>query len=94
MLAINGIGTQEYDNALIQLNNIMADIELVQAQISKTEIRAPFSGIVGLKSVSNGAYVSPTTTIATLQQIDPLKIDFTVPEKYFSSVGKNDMIKD
>lgn len=93
LLAINGIGQQEYDNALIQLNNILADIELVEAQISKTEIRAPFSGVVGLKSVSNGAYVSPTTSIATLQQIDPLKIDFTVPEKYFSSIKKNDVIK-
>ncbi|MES2621381.1 MAG: efflux RND transporter periplasmic adaptor subunit [Bacteroidota bacterium] len=93
LLAINGIGQQEYDNVLIQFNNILADIELVEAQISKTEIRAPFSGVVGLKSVSNGAYVSPTTSIATLQQIDPLKIDFTVPEKYFSSIKKNDAIK-
>lgn len=93
LLAINGIGAQEYDNALIQFNNIVADMELVQAQLSKTEIRAPFSGMVGLKSVSNGAYVSPATSIATLQQIDPLKIDFTVPEKYFSSIRKNDVIK-
>jgi membrane fusion protein (multidrug efflux system) len=93
LLTINGIGQQEYDNATTQLNNIKADIDLTQAQISKTEIRAPFSGVVGLKNVSNGAYVSPTTSIATLQQIDPLKVDFTVPEKYFSSLTKGDVIK-
>jgi membrane fusion protein, multidrug efflux system len=92
LLAINGIGAQEYDNALIQFNNIIADMELVQTQISKTEIRAPFSGVIGLKSVSNGAYVSPATAIARLQQIDPLKIDFTIPQKYFSSIRKNDQV--
>ena len=93
LLAINGIGQQEYDNAVTQINNINADIDLTQAQISKTEVRAPFNGVVGLKNVSIGAYVSPTTSIATLQQIDPLKIDFTVPEKYSSSLGKGDAIK-
>ena len=93
LLAINGIGQQEYDNAVTQLNNIKADIELTQAQISKTEVRAPFNGVVGLKNVSIGAYVSPTTSIATLQQIDPLKVDFTVPEKYSSSLAKGDVIK-
>ncbi len=93
LLAINGVGQQEYDNAVTQLNNIDADIDLTQAQISKTEIRAPFNGVVGLKNVSNGAYVSSAITIATLQQVDQLKIDFTVPEKYFSSLNKNDLLK-
>lgn len=93
LLAINGIGQQEFDNAATQLNNIKADIELTQAQISKTEVRAPFNGVVGLKNVSIGAYVSPSTPIATLQQIDPIKIDFTVPEKYSSSLGKGDVVK-
>ncbi|MCW5906785.1 MAG: efflux RND transporter periplasmic adaptor subunit [Chitinophagales bacterium] len=93
LLAANGIGQQEYDNALIQLNNIKADIEQTQAQISKTEIRAPFSGVVGLRYVSNGAYVTPSTLIATLQQIDVLKIDFTVPEKYASVLAKSDAVK-
>lgn len=93
LLAINGVGQQEYDNALIQLNNIKADIELLQAQISKTEIRAPFDGIIGLKNVSIGAFVTPSTAIAALQQINPLKVDFSVPEKYSSSINKGDNIK-
>ncbi len=93
LLSINGVGQQEYDNALIQLNNIKADIEQLQAQISKTEIRAPFSGVVGLRNVSNGAYITPATLVATLQQVDPLKMDFTVPEKYASSLSKGDVVK-
>ncbi len=93
LLAINGVGQQEYDNALIQLNNIKADIELMQANISKTEVRAPFDGVVGLKNVSEGAYVSPATAIATFQQVNPLKLDFTIPEKYFSSLHKGDVVK-
>ncbi len=93
LLAINGIGQQEYDNAVTQLNNILADIDLIQAQISKTEVRAPFNGVIGLKSVSNGAFVTSATPIATIQQIDPIKIDFTVPEKYFSAISKNDLVK-
>jgi membrane fusion protein, multidrug efflux system len=93
LLAANGIGQQEYDNAAIQLSNIQADIEQVQAQITKTEIRAPFSGVVGLRNVSSGAYITPATMIATLQQIDPLKLDFTVPEKYSALIGKGDGVK-
>jgi membrane fusion protein (multidrug efflux system) len=93
LLTINGVGQQEYDNALTQLNNIVADIEILEAQISKTEIRAPFNGIVGLRHVSNGAYITPATVMASLQQIDPLKIDFTIPEKYSATVNKGDVIQ-
>lgn len=93
LLAINGIGQGEYDVAATQLSGILADMEYTRAQISKTEIRAPFNGVVGLKSVSLGAYVSPTIPIATLQQIDQLKVDFTIPEKYSSTVAKGDALK-
>lgn len=93
LLAANGIGQQEYDNALTQLNNIEADIEYTQAQISKTEIRAPFDGVVGLKSISPGAYVTPATAVASFQQVNSLKLDFTVPERYMNSIKKGDVVK-
>jgi membrane fusion protein (multidrug efflux system) len=67
-------------------------MEYTKAQISKTEIRSPFSGVIGLRNVSLGAYVSPNMVIATLQQIDPLKIDFTIPEKYSALVSSGDGI--
>jgi membrane fusion protein, multidrug efflux system len=73
---------EEYDTALAELNVQDADIELTRAQIAKTEIRAPFDGIVGLRYVSDGAFITAATRVATLQRLDRLKIDFTLPEKY------------
>lgn len=93
LLAVNGIGQQDYDNAALQLDNINADIQITQAAINKTEIRAPFNGVIGLKNVSLGAVISPATTIATLQQINPLKVDFTVPEKYSEAINVGDKVK-
>jgi membrane fusion protein (multidrug efflux system) len=72
----------DYDTALSDMNVQDAEIALVQAQIEKTEIRAPFDGVVGLRYVSTGAYVNATTRIATVQRLDRLKIDFALPEKY------------
>lgn len=72
----------DYDTALSDVNVQEAEIALIQAQIAKTEIHAPFDGIAGLRFVSTGAYVNATTRIATLQSLDKLKIDFSVPEKY------------
>lgn len=93
LLAINGIGQQDYDASLLQLNNIKADIEITKAQIEKTEIRAPFSGKLGLKQISIGAYVTPATIIASLQQVDILKLDFFIPEKYSSQIKKGATVK-
>ncbi len=82
LLSVNGASKQEYDNALGQVTNYKADLDILKVQLSKTEIRAPFSGKLGLKSVSIGAYISPATLITTLQQLNPLKLEFSVPEKY------------
>lgn len=73
---------EEYDQALNELNVQDAEIELTEAQIAKTEIRAPFDGVVGLRYVSEGSYVNAATRIATLQRLDRLKVDFSIPEKY------------
>jgi membrane fusion protein (multidrug efflux system) len=77
---------EEYDTALNELNVQEAEIELTEAQIAKTEIRAPFDGVVGLRYVSEGAFVNAATRIATLQRLDRLKVDFSVPEKYATRV--------
>lgn len=62
-----------------EYEKLMADIDLVKANILQTELRAPFDGIIGLRSVSEGAYVSPTTVITKLTKISPLKIEFSIP---------------
>ena len=86
LLDVNGLNRAEYDQALIQLNNIQADIDYTKALIRKTEIRAPFSGTVGLRTVSKGAYVGPQDILATMQQTGILKIDFVLPEAYASHI--------
>jgi len=91
LLKIQGISQQEVDLSELQVNNIKADIELVRVSISKTEIRAPYAGRLGLRNVSLGAYVTPANLLTTLRQVNRLKLDFTVPEKYGNlfSKGKN-----
>lgn len=82
LLDIQGINRADYDVALNQVNTLKADIGIIQADIAKTIVRSPFSGIVGLRQVSNGAYVSPATVLASLQQMGKIRIDFTLPENY------------
>jgi membrane fusion protein (multidrug efflux system) len=72
----------DHDEAVNTVNVRRADVELTDAQIAKTEIRAPFDGIAGLRYVSEGSFVNAASQIATLQRIDTLKVDFAVPEKY------------
>jgi len=88
LLKINGISQQEYDLSELSVNNLKADIELVKVNISKTEIRAPFNGRLGLRNISDGAYISPTTVITKISQVNKLKLQFTVPEKYGSVVQR------
>jgi len=86
LLAEHVVTQQDYDTALGDVNVQKANVDLYSAQIEKTEVRAPFDGVVGLRYVSNGAYVSASTQIATLQRLDKLKVDFAVPEKYSGRV--------
>ncbi len=81
-----GISQEDYELALNEVNVLRSEIEVIEAQIAKTEIHAPFSGAIGLRYVSEGAFISPQTRIATLQDLDPIKIDFAVPEKYMGRV--------
>ncbi|MCB0538369.1 MAG: efflux RND transporter periplasmic adaptor subunit [Ignavibacteriales bacterium] len=84
---------QDYDFALNELNSIRADIEFTNAQIAKTEIHAPFDGIIGLRSVSIGSYITPQIPVANLQSINPIKIDFAIPQKYYSEVKEGKEIE-
>ena len=86
LLKIQGISQQEYDLSLLQVSNLKADIDIVREAVRKTEIRAPFSGKLGLKNISDGAYVTSATVITTISQVNLLKIQFNVPEKYGSQL--------
>jgi membrane fusion protein (multidrug efflux system) len=90
LLEAKGINQSDYDISLQQVNSLKADIAYTQSLIDKTVIKAPFAGQMGLKQVSLGAYISTATTIVSLQKVDQLKIDFTLPEIYqnYIKVGK------
>jgi len=92
LLKINGVSQQEYDLIVLQSNNIKADMDIVRSNIMRTEIKAPFSGTLGLKMVSPGAYVSPQTVIATIRQNSQLKLDFTLPEKFTSQLKPGQLV--
>jgi len=80
------ISKEEYDMAVNKVNTLSADKEFLQVQLEKTTIRAPFSGRMGLKNISEGAYITPNVVISKLVQTNPVKLDFSVPEKYASKI--------
>lgn len=92
LLKIQGISRQDYDLAVLNANNIRADIEIIRTNIAKTVVRSPFSGKLGLKEISVGAYVTPQVIIAVIKKTSDLKLDFSVPEKYISQVKNGTML--
>ena len=86
LLKIGGISQADYDVSILNVSTVRADIQVMQANIAKTVIRAPFSGKMGFKNISIGAYVTPSTVVTTIRQINKLKLEFSIPEKYTSLV--------
>jgi len=93
LLAVGGINQSDYDAAVNNVNSLKADMAYTQTLIDKTIVRAPFDGTLGLRQVSQGAYVSPSTIIATLQQLNKLRIDFTIPEEYANLVKVGNVVE-
>jgi len=86
LLRKNATSQQEYDVARNRLESAQAELREVEVLIARTEIRAPFAGRVGLRRVSVGAWITPGTPLTSLQDIQRLKLDFTLPERYLSAV--------
>jgi membrane fusion protein (multidrug efflux system) len=86
LLEKDAISRESYDQVATELQAIEADLLLVKARISETELRAPFDGMVGLRLLSEGSYATPATKIVRLVKISPLKIEFSIPERYASEV--------
>ena len=83
---IGGISKQDYDITKLNVSNIRADLDIINTSIARTVIRAPFTGKLGFKGVSTGAFVTPASVITTIQKTSGLRIDFNVPEKYISQL--------
>lgn len=86
LLEKDAISQESYDQIVTELQVLEADIALVEARIAETELRAPFDGIVGLRYLSEGSFVSPNTKIARLVKNRPLKIEFSVAERYSGQI--------
>ncbi|MBN2485698.1 MAG: efflux RND transporter periplasmic adaptor subunit [Bacteroidales bacterium] len=82
LLDRDAISQESYDQVATELQSLEADILLVEARISETELRAPFDGIVGLRMISEGAFATTQTKIVRLIKISPLKVEFSIPERY------------
>jgi membrane fusion protein (multidrug efflux system) len=86
LLGNRGISPADYEQAEANLHVAQAEVQLIEAQIEKTRIRAPFDGVAGLRRVSIGTYLQPGAVICSFQDISALKIDFTLPERYLGLV--------
>jgi len=86
LMKVSGLSQQDYDQTVLQIHSMKADIDVLQTQINKTEVRAPFDGVIGLRNVSVGAIVSPATSLTTIRTVNKLKLDFSVPEQYSSEL--------
>lgn len=92
LVKIGGISKQDYDLSVLQVSNLRADLDIINTALDKTVIRAPFSGKLGLKEISLGAYVTPQSVISSIQKTSDLKIDFNVPEKYTTQIKKGQYV--
>lgn len=89
LLQKEAISQEEYDIASADFRTAQSQSQLIKAQIAKTSVRAPFSGKIGLRYISPGTYITPTTLVAKLVSTNPLKITFSIPEKYASDIKLN-----
>ncbi len=88
-----GVSLQEYEIARAEADQVLAEIALLEVQISKRSVRAPFDGVLGLRQVSEGAYLSPGAPVVRLVSANPIHISFSVPERYSSVVQKGTTVR-
>ncbi len=83
-----GVSLQEYEIAVAEVEKVKAELSLVDAQLEKRMVRAPFSGRLGLRLVSEGSYIAPGAPIVSLVSTNPIKLEFNIPEKYSHLAGQ------
>jgi membrane fusion protein (multidrug efflux system) len=93
LLAIEGISQEELDRLINAVADIKAEQNILDIQINKSKIRAPFSGVMGLRQISQGAYVTPNDVLVDLKQISPIKLEFEVPERFLTQVKEGQTLE-
>lgn len=92
LLEKEAISREEYEIGLTTLNTTLSEIKEREARLSKHKLYAPFDGIIGLRQVSEGSYLSPSDLVVNIYNINPIKVEFSVPGKYSSLINKADSI--
>jgi membrane fusion protein (multidrug efflux system) len=86
LLSTKNASQATHDEAVANLRVTKAELAVIDAQLAKTELRAPFAGVVGLRDISVGSYLTPGTIVVDLVAVDALKLDFSLPERYQDAV--------
>jgi membrane fusion protein (multidrug efflux system) len=87
------VSQSDYDTAQAELSNAQAQVASKRAVIEKKVIRAPFDGELGLRAVSLGQYLPAGSSIAPLVKLDPVYVDFSLPERYLPSVATGQVVR-
>jgi membrane fusion protein (multidrug efflux system) len=87
------VTARERDEARARLERARAAVQLARARLEKTDVNAPFSGNLGLRRVSPGDYVTPGQDMVNIEDIDPVKVDFRIPERFLSSLSVGQRIR-
>ncbi|KAA6350529.1 hypothetical protein EZS27_002136 [termite gut metagenome] len=88
LLKKEAVSKEAYEQVQTDLETLRADIELIKANIALTELFAPFDGVIGLRQISEGAYATPSTMVAKLTKLSPLKLEFSVNERHAAYMKK------
>jgi membrane fusion protein (multidrug efflux system) len=92
LLTKEAISQEEYDIVLNQYNTNLADLRLIEAQLNKMVIKAPFDGELGFRQISEGSVIGTSDLIATIVNVDPIKIEFSIPERYSDEIKLGSVI--
>jgi len=92
LLSREAISQEEYDIVLNQYNTNLADLRLIEAQLNKMVIRAPFDGELGFRQVSEGSVIGTTDIISNIVNVDPIKIEFSIPERYANEIKAGSLV--
>lgn len=92
LLGSKAVSEESLEAVKTERETLLADIEVVKARLAQTELRAPFDGTIGLRSVSEGTYASPTVVVSRLARLDPLKLEFSLGEREASLIKEGQQV--
>jgi membrane fusion protein (multidrug efflux system) len=87
------LSQSEFDTISAKLDEAKSSAEVTQARINQKNIKAPFAGKIGISLINLGQYVSAGTPMVTLQALDPLYVQFTLPEQYLPALSINEAVE-